>query len=174
MVEPVIPSSWLKKHQLSQNLSGLFRWKRGFFGLKLKAEIKRVSSQIDRFTIEVKYNETEYNDLTINVRTLEKRLEKILDGKKGSDDPEVLKLDAEIKQSRQTLRAKNKSLGDIRNSLTIAQNDLRLITNYQDMVVMNAQEAMATWTGDEVANIQDALENVEDDVVIGNPNYSEE
>jgi len=149
MSKAALPEYWLEKYQFSNDVQTLFMWRRGLFGFKLRGEIKRKLDQVSRLIEQQEFAESEHNDLTVQLKAVQRRMERLAKKSDSGSSAEADKLDLEFAQLQGASDVKVGAKVNINNELTKAKNDLKLMNAYLVNQIRTADEAQREWTGRE-------------------------
>lgn len=150
MSKAALPEYWLEKYQFSNDVQTLFMWRRGICGFKLRGEIKRKMDQVSRLIEQQEFADSEHNDLTVQLKAIERRMERLAKKSDSGSSAEADKLDLEFAQLQGATDVKLGAKVNINNELTKAKNDLKLMKAYQVNQIRTADDAQREWTGGEL------------------------
>ena len=133
-IDETIDADWLKRHQHSVSMTTVFTWRTGFFGFRLKKEIKAAENAHERLSVSVSRLENEHQEQTYELRDLDDQLQRLYKNVESSTDPKIRELTLEIERLKESAEAKNDLLDDTRNNRDTRWNDLQLMNGVRDGV----------------------------------------
>tara|TARA_B100001250_G_C19726830_1_gene756482 strand:- start:523 stop:1080 length:558 start_codon:yes stop_codon:yes gene_type:complete len=129
-----IPVQWLKENRHSPNLATLFTWRRGFFGFKLKGEIKAAKTAHSVLEQECVRMDEEVAEVRLELQDIEEELAKIFDGNEDSKDARASDLTLERERQTEAHRNMQTNLDNRKEDRDIRWNDLKLLEGYSNGV----------------------------------------
>ena len=160
MADNILPRKWIKDYNHTQDVEGLFTWRRGFFGFRLKREIKRKILLITQDSENLTLAQKDFSDSAAELKSIERRLAQLGKQENSQSDPMFAKLDTERQQLQRSLDTKERRVANLKDSLMKSENDLGLMQSYASGTVLSTDQAMREWTGKDGSDTSRARGNL--------------
>tara|TARA_Y100000766_G_C18786056_1_gene545757 strand:+ start:297 stop:908 length:612 start_codon:yes stop_codon:yes gene_type:complete len=160
MADNILTLKWISDYNHSNDVQSLFTWRRGFFGFKLRKEIKRKIQEITQFGENLSSAQKEFSDLAAELKSIERRLAQLGKQENSESDPMFAKLDTEKKQLERSLDTKERRVANLKDSLMKSENDLGLMQSYSNGTTLTTDQAMREWTGKDGSDTSRARGNL--------------
>ncbi len=160
MADNILPRKWIKDYNHTQDVEGLFTWRRGFFGFRLKREIKRKILLITQDSENLTLAQKDFSDSAAELKSIERRLAQLGKQENSQTNPVFAKLNTERQQLHQSLRTKETRVVNLKDALMKSENDLGLMQSYASGTVLNTNQAMREYTGKDGTNTSRARGNI--------------
>lgn len=160
MADNILTLKWISDYNHTNDVQSLFTWRRGFFGFKLRKEIKRKIQEITQFGENLSSAQKEFSDLAAELKSIERRLAQLGKQENSESDPMFAKLDTEKQQLERSLDTKERRVANLKDSLMKSENDLGLMQSYSNGTTMTTDQAMREWTGKDGSDTSRARGNL--------------
>ena len=160
MADNILPLKWISDYNHTNDVQSLFTWRRGFFGFKLKKEIKRKILSITQDSENLTLAQKDFSDSAAELKSIERRLAQLGKQENSQSDPMFAKLDTERQQLQRSLDTKERRVANLKDSLMKSENDLGLMQSYASGTVLSTDQAMREWTGKDGSDTSRARGNL--------------
>lgn len=160
MADNILPLKWISDYNHTNDVQSLFTWRRGFFGFKLKKEIKRKILSITQDSENLTLAQKDFSDSAAELKSIERRLAQLGKQENSQSDPMFAKLDTERQQLQRSLDTKERRVTNLKDSLMKSENDLGLMQSYASGTVLSTDQAMREWTGKDGSDTSRARGNL--------------
>ena len=160
MADNILPLKWISDYNHTTDVQSLFTWRRGFFGFKLKSEIKRKTLAITQDSENLALAQKDFSDSAAELKSIERRLAQLGKQENSQSDPMFAKLDTERQQLQRSLDTKERRVTNLKDSLMKAENDLGLMQSYASGTTLTTDQAMREWTGKDGSDTSRARGNL--------------
>ena len=147
MADNILPRKWISDYNHTHDVQALFTWRRGFFGFKLKKEIKRKILTITQDSENLTLAQKDFADSAAELKSIERRLAQLGKQENSQSDPMFAKLDTERQQLQRSLDTKETRVVNLKDALMKSENDLGLMQSYASGTILTTDQAMREYTG---------------------------